>query len=467
MIGDRADLVEARFQLANAWQLRGNLEAAIGGYLQVLHLQPDYAPAYAQLGKVMLKQGALEQALEYYERARALRPDDESIDLVRNHFLDLVAHAARRGSIDETRQATEAFHLEDNPDGKIDMREQVTFDCHRSGWSFALNALRPLHNSRGILFDGFIESNFAWRHRQEGVRSSEVLEKMRSEGTFDRLATSEEKGITPYARPWVGFIHNPQDMPLWLHHPDSPQSIFAKDIWKLSIPHCVGLFTLSEHTAKWLREQTGKTVSSLVYPTEIPDLQFDFQKFRSNPRKKIVQVGWWLRRLNAIYELPIARGNPLMYEKIRLVPIFVGHADAYLRGLMKKEVEIYSLNIDPAFSSNTRAVQHLPDDQYDEILSENIAFLDLYDAGASSAIVECIARSTPLLINPLPAVVEYLGDDYPMYFHSLEEAADKALDLDLINDTHIYLRNCDTRTKLGAGHFLRTFRESEVYQLIG
>ena len=346
------------------------------------------------------------------------------------------------------------------------MREQMTFKCHRSGWNFALNALRPLHNSRGILFDGFIESNFAWRHRQEGVRSPEVLEKMKRENTFDRLATSEEKGITPYTTPWVGFVHNPQDMPAWLHYQESPQSIFAKDIWKRSLPYCIGLFALSEHTAKWLREQTGKTVSSLIHPTEIPELQFDFKRFRSNPRKKIVQIGWWLRRLNAIYELPIARGNPLKYEKIRLVPIFVAHANEYLRGLMKKEIELYALNMDPIFSSNTREVQHLPDDRYDELLSENMAFVELYDMGASNTIVECIARATPLLINPLPAVVEYLGEDYPMYFRSLREAAGKALDLDLINDTHIYLKNCETRTKLGAEHFLRTFRKSEVYQLI-
>jgi tetratricopeptide (TPR) repeat protein len=466
MIGDKGDSVETRFQLANAWQFKGNLEAAIEGYLHVLRLQPDYAPAYIQLGKVMLKQGAAEEALEYYEGAFALAPDDESIDLAHKHVRDMVAHATTRPSPDKTSQVTAAFHLEDNPDGMIDMREQMIFNCHRSGWNFALNALKPLHNSGGIQFDGFIERNFAWRQWQEGVRSTEVLEKMKRARTFNRLATTEEKGITPYTRPWVGFVHNPQDMPAWLHYQQSPQSVFAKHIWKQSLPYCAGLFTLSEHAAKWLREQTGKTVSSLVYPTEVPELQFDFKKFESNPRKKIVQIGWWLRRLNAIYELPVARGNPLKYEKIRLVPIFFDHANEYLRGLMRKEIEVHSLNIDPAFSSNTTEILHLPDEQYDELLSENVAFVDLYDAGASSTIVECIARATPLLINPLPAVVEYLGSDYPMYFSSLREAADKALNLDLINDTHIYLVNCETRTKLSAEHFLRTFRESEVYQLI-
>ena len=44
-----------------------------------------------------------------------------------------------------------------------------------------------------------------------------------------------------------------------------------------------------------------------------------------------------------------------------------------------------------------------------------------------------LSINTPIVINRLPAVVEYLGADYPFYFNSLEEARDKALNFDLIN----------------------------------
>lgn len=92
--------------------------------------------------------------------------------------------------------------------------------------------------------------------------------------------------------------------------------------------------------------------------------------------------------------------------------------------------------------------------------------MDLYDSSANNAVIECIARATPLLINPIPAVVEYLGKDYPMYFSSLSEAAEKALNTSLILDTHEYLKNCETRKKLSPEYFLRNFEKSEVYQLI-
>ena len=60
------------------------------------------------------------------------------------------------------------------------------------------------------------------------------------------------------------------------------------------------------------------------------------------------------------------------------------------------------------------------------LLCRNIAFVELHDAGANNTVVECIARATPLLVNKLPSVVEYLGAGYPFYYDSLEEAAEKA-----------------------------------------
>jgi hypothetical protein len=323
-----------------------------------------------------------------------------------------------------------------------------------------------LHNKRGIHFDGFIEHNFAWKHPNSEVRTPEVLEKMKSEGTFEELATSEEKGITPYTEPWVGFIHNPQNIPAWFHYQESPQTIFAKKIWQESLKHCLGLFTFSEYHAKWLREQTGKPVSSLVHPTEFPEINFDFKRFLKNPQKKIIQIGWWLRRLNAVYQLPIPKNNPLNYEKIRLVPLFFGNAHEYLKGLMERERIIQNLEINRTYSENTREIIHISNSEYDELLSQNIAFVNLYDANANNMVIECIARATPLLINPLPAVVEYLGEDYPMYFANLEEAAKKALDTTLIFDTHKYLQNAEIRKKITDKYFVKSFEESEVYKLI-
>jgi tetratricopeptide (TPR) repeat protein len=466
---DRAesDSAEVHFQLAKAWQLKGDIDSAIARYRQALRCKPDYLPALLQLGLLMLTTGHTKEALEYYNKALTLNPDDPEVRFRRNTIKGLIEKkAVTHIQPVESTQDNKIFAYKENPEGKIDISNQKTFSCHRSGWNFALHALMPLHNSKGIMFDGFIEKNFAWNHWKEGISPPDVLNRMKIDGTFDELATSEERGITPYKRPWVGFVHNPQGMPTWFHYQESPQSIFAKDIWQQSIEYCLGLFTFSEYHAEWLREQTGKPVSTLIHPTESPELRFDFERFLANPYKKIAQVGWWLRKLNAIYQLPIASNNPLKYEKIRLIPMFFDNADEYLKKLMQKEVELNQLTMDPAFSQNTKDVHHLSNNDYDRLLSENIAFVDLYDSNANNLVIECIARATPLLINPLPAVIEYLGHEYPMYFNSLDEALEKSLDVSLIFDTHIYLQHCETAKKLSADYFFNSFKESKGYKAI-
>lgn len=462
--GGRA-AVEARFQLANAWLARGKTEAAVKAYLDTLALDPGYAPAYARLASIALGEGRSQAALHLYEQALALDPGNATLRFRRDTLRDWLARAGDRARPAEAGHAR-LSGLVDNPHGRLNLVETVVITSHRGGWAYAMEALRPLHNRGGVLFDGFIENNFAWRQRVETPRPAHVLERMRLEGMFEGLATAEEQGIIPYRRPWVGVVHNPPGMPAWFHPREAPQAIFARPVWQASLPHCVGLFSLSEHHARWLREQTGKPVSALIHPTEIPTVRFDMRRFRDNPHKRIVQIGWWLRRLNAIYALPIAHDNPLGYEKVRLVPRFFANADDYLQGLLRRERAAEGLALDPHYAENTRDVQHLPNADYDQLLAENIAFVELYDANANNAVIECIARGTPLLVNPLPAVVEYLGENYPLYFTTLDEAAAKAQDVALLDAAHRYLLTCETRGKLSGEYFRASVESSEIYKLI-
>jgi len=452
-----------QFKLANAWQICGNLEVAFIGYQETLRLLPNYIPAYQQLGNLMLKQRRHEEALEYYDQALALNFEVTDLSFY-YQCLGLKKQSPYVGvKKEEIIFQSESFKAIGS--GKINLGKQRVFGFHRSGWNFAIQALGSLHNSQGILFDGCLENQFLFLHNRVGKRSPRILEKMQVDGVFHRLATSEEKGIIPYQKPWVGFLHNPHAMPIWFKYQQSPQKLFEKKIWQDSLRQCEGLFALSNYYGNWLRAQTGKSVSVLIHPTEVPDKQFDFNQFLSNPYKKVIQIGWWLRKLHSIYQLPLAQGNPLGYEKVRLGFLFES-SEAVFAQLRKVEARIYKIGIDEAYLSNTTVIQHIPDDQYDDLLSMNIAFVDLYDSSANNAIIECIARATPLLVNPLPAVIEYLGEEYPMYFHSLQEAAAKALDTSLIFETHKYLKSCETRQKLSADYFLKSFCNSEVYQAL-
>jgi tetratricopeptide (TPR) repeat protein len=358
------------------WYLKRKFNQAITAYQEAIDLNLDHPQAYEQLAKILICQGRIQEALNYYEKALFLAPETTDLSFY-YRYLGIPKNANNQLNL-----STKI--LPDNPLGKINLYHQKIFPSHRSGWGFAINALQSLHNHQGVWLDGFIENNFAWNHRQKTLKPPLLLRRMEQDGLTHHLDNSEEKGITPYNQAWVGIIHNPQSMPTWFHYEFSPQSILAKEIWQKSLKYCQGLFTLSEYHAEWLREQTGKPVSSLIHPTEIPEMQFDFTKFLDNPQKKIVQIGWWLRRLNAIYQLPLTRNNPLNYEKLRLTPFFSRDEITMVKSFLKKEQEIYQFQIPDEFLENTKVINHLPPLEYDILLSGNIAFLDLYDASSNS-----------------------------------------------------------------------------------
>ena len=113
-----------------------------------------------------------------------------------------------------------------------------------------------------------------------------------------------------------------------------------------------------------------------------------------------------------------------------------------------------------------RALGFLDNDAYDELLSKNLVFLHLYDNSATNTIVECIVRATPCLVNRLPAVEEYLGPDYPFYFDTLEEAAEKAESMDAVQSAHRYLLEWPVSKQLSAAHFRDSFARSPIYDAL-
>lgn len=92
-------------------------------------------------------------------------------------------------------------------------------------------------------------------------------------------------------------------------------------------------------------------------------------------------------------------------------------------------------------------IEKLSNNDYDTLLTENIVFINLVDASAVNTIIECIIRNTPIIINNHPAVVEILGEHYPLYFTSNnyfemnKQIYEMLLDTNNIKKAHLYLKN--------------------------
>jgi hypothetical protein len=440
---------DAALLFGRVWLERGQAGQAAPHLERAIALRPEHAETHRWVAYLRLHQERFAEAARHLEIALA----DEPLDSPQHEKTALLRQLAG--------EPPAPLDLPDIPGGRLRLVRRRDWSHHRSGWGYAWRALSGLHHRGGVRCEDFLEDPFAWQHPRPGIRpGAELLAVLRGKAPGP---TSEERRLVPIREPWVGILHNPPNMPDGFHPQESPRTILDKPIWRGSLPACIGLFTLSEYAADWLREATGKPVSALPHPTETPALTFDWERFLANPHKRVIQIGWWLRRLSAIDRLPIPCDNPLCLGKLRLMPSFFDGADDYLTGLHAAECTRDGAP-EPAHAANTEVRQHVPNAEFDRLLAENIGFVSLYDASANNAVIECLVRATPLLVNPLPAVREYLGDGYPLYYDDLDAAAALAQDISRLRAAHDWLRERRAAYPLDADAFRRAVVGSEVYQ---
>lgn len=279
---------------------------------------------------------------------------------------------------------------------KLKVGALTSWPHHRSGWEPCGRILRGLAAPHG-----------------GGVLLVDSVERLVRDG----IALDE---------PWVGFVHKTPLPPEHLAalYGDKPDAclpaMMASDAWRRNLDRCRGLFCLSEHLRAYLQPRVPCPVDAVPHPTAFDGTPFDFAAFRRDPAPRVLLVGHWLRRFQSFYDLAAAGYRKTMLQ-CQDEPLY-----ERLRSVLRDD----------------GSVEVLPwqaPDAYDALLSRNVVFLDLLDASANNSVIECLARDTPLLVNRHPAVVEYLGPDYPLYFDDLGHAA-RLLQPEALRRGHEYLR---------------------------
>ena len=343
-----------------------------------------------------------------------------------------------KNSVNEYGEYGEMFikTKKNNSEGKLNLNNnQISFYTHRSGWDYVINSLFELHNNEGIHFDGFLENTFVWRKQ--------------------KLLLNQQ---LPYKKDWVGVFHNPPNMPSWFSDNGGHANMILSDfVFKQSLEYCKGIYVLSQYHANYLKHFIPEIpINVLYHPTEVPSKRFTYENFVNNDNKCVIMIGWWLRKLNSFFTLK----SP--YKKLRILPI--DKCKITLTKLQEIEKTIYDIKLTDEEYKSVETTEQLTNDMYDEMLSKNIVYLNLYDSSANNAIIECIVRGTPLLVNKLPSIVEYLGEDYPFYFTDEKDAENKLNDLNLIRKTHEYLCTFDNRKRVLIDTFMNDFKNSSIYK---
>jgi hypothetical protein len=237
-------------------------------------------------------------------------------------------------------------------------------------------------------------------------------------------------------KPWVGILHYPEFVEEMNYESyEALTNLIKSDTFIKSLKNCKCIITLSEHLKEYLDKILNENnfnilTKNIYHPTDFNCKTFNLQAFNKNKEKKIVQIGFWMRKMNTIYEI-----NSKKYIKYWLP------GGQYWKDIFTKIYSNYQSYLD---DKSVTIKMYLSNDDYDDLLIKNVALLDVFNSSANNTILECIARNTPLLVNKHPAIVEYLGVDYPLYFNNtneLQTIIDSDNFISKITASYNYLKN--------------------------
>ncbi len=305
---------------------------------------------------------------------------------------------------------------------------------HRFGWSGVVNELKKYHNPNGIIFDEYMDRTFGWNR--------ESLTKL---------------GLLPFKQPWTGVFHHTGDVE---YDSNNLTACIKTKEFIDSLEYCESIIVLSTYLKDWLKKNLKYRVKIrvLYHPMEDFPKKWKYENWTANKDKKVIQIGAFLRNTFAIYALPkpkrmrkcAIRGKNMenYFPKDSFIDDFCKNfsspvdgqsnnascssgsmcrhkANKFLTGLCDDvQRQLDSVEI----------IREVSNDEYDNLITSNVVFIQLINASACNTILECIRCNTPIVVNRLPAVIEYLGPGYPLYYNTLDEA------VELLNNEHKLLQ---------------------------
>ena len=243
--------------------------------------------------------------------------------------------------------------------------------------------------------------------------------------------------------PWIGVLHSTPKKVDWATEGFfrgflSIDYFFDNKNFIDSLKSCKMIIVLSDYVKNYLSKKLSENnlkieIVSLKHPVVSHGIiPFNFKKYYNNTDRKLLFLGQQLRKVSNFYLLKTNQ------KKLWLT----GTKDVnHPMTMLNEEIKFFKL--DNKIDKSSVEIKYTKDFlEYDELLSENIVFIELWDGSANNAVLECIIRNTPIIINKIPPVVEYLGEDYPLYFENVDEV------LELMSDTNVlkaynYLKNMD------------------------
>jgi hypothetical protein len=306
--------------------------------------------------------------------------------------------------------------------------KQFHLNGHRAGWNYVMNHCKPIFkNQNGIYFHTWSDVDYI-SNNQFSIGN----------------------------RPWIGLVHF---TPIHFHYYSIEYNIdnffnhpnFIKDIH-----HCKGIFTLSVYMKDYVKKHLvlmgypNLIVDALYHPTEMVSTLFDPEQIPVI--NTLISLGSQLRRNTTIF---------LLHTPIRKIWLS-GKTTDKSYDLLFDECREFQLDFS-ALRNKPVSIQSVSNEEYDTLLLNSFVLIDVYEASANNALIECIVRNQPCFVRRHPAIVEYIGASYPLLFDTILELEMMLENKELIRSAYDYLvDNPYLKERLTMESFVRDILNSPI-----
>ncbi|MEZ0153475.1 MAG: hypothetical protein AB9Q22_01035 [Candidatus Reddybacter sp.] len=248
---------------------------------------------------------------------------------------------------------------------------------------------------------------------------------------------------------WFGVMHVPLLTPNWAQYSQNDLAkLYFSEEWRQALKRCRGVIALSEHMKVQLKSIYPELkVFSLKHPVGSSEVLFKVDEFYSKPT--VLLVGAWLRDFESFIQLKSNFDKKVLLNK---------YAEGYLRDVYSR----YSVNI-LAKVRQLDCVSFLEDQAYDELFSSSLIFIGLHETSANNAVCECISYGVPFVAPRHPAIIEYVGEDYPLLYDDVTEVSRISID-DVVKGHEYLQRNTHLKESLSLDKFVHGV--SDIYKEI-
>lgn len=242
-----------------------------------------------------------------------------------------------------------------------------------------------------------------WKHHLQGAGWRDVCTKLKKEfgdsrSAIDCFTAYEYQVREKVTKPFIAFFHQ-----VVSGYERSLENIFHSELWMHNKQYFLGGFVFSDYQKMYLQSiHYDRNIHLTMHPTRMDVKRWSFAQYMN--RQIFLHVGVHCRNVHFFLDAARRRKNRDRFQ------------------VLAARNEDYEMNSAACKASSVELVKRLNSHAYQAALSSSVIFVNLTDGAANNTILECIARGTPILINGVGGVKEYVGEDYPLLYSDMSHA---------------------------------------------